>query len=107
MKYFTIMDDNFAHTVVYFVKAIDKNDALEKYAINVIGAQRTSNNKWYVKDYGNIKYDKYYSSTDELINGEMKVGVNKERRVEIMEIDFDPEAECQEIFCSKEKEIEN
>lgn len=103
MRYYSILHDYIAHTILYFVKADSEEEALEKFAMEEIGAVKKDNNIWYSKDESDSSKDKYYENVYDLVKGEMVI--RKEDRFEIIEIDFDSEADVQEIFCSREKII--
>jgi len=103
MKYYSILEDYIAHTVMYLVRADSEAEALEKFAVDNVDAEKLDSGRWHVRDHRNSGKDKYYDNVYDLTMGEMVF--RKEDRFEIMEVDFDPDKDCQEIFCSREKKI--
>jgi hypothetical protein len=103
MKYFTIMIDDIAHTAVYLIRASTKKEALEKFSIAETGAEKLEDGSFIVHDYGDSKYDEYYKTIDELVEGHWR---KSSQRFEVLEIDLDLTKDVQGIFCSKEKPIQ-
>jgi hypothetical protein len=103
MKYFTILLDDNAHTAFYLVKANTEEEALEVFTLNQVTGCEKKQGAWIIKDFGDSKYDKTFFSIDEIINKYWKTTT---QRFEIQEIDFKPEIQVQEVFCSIEKDYD-
>lgn len=101
MKYYSILMDDPAHTVVYMVRADSMQDALEKFTLSETSAELGSDGRWVVRDLGDNKYDEYFDDLNDLVD---KYWKNSTERFETIEIDFDVSKDVQEVFCSKDKQ---
>lgn len=101
MKFYSIMLDDIAHTIVYLVHALSEEDALKKFSVSEAGAECLPDGKWIIRDYGDESYNEYFDDIKHLVNDYWS---KKSIRFEIQEIKIDFKKEVQGIFCSKEKE---
>jgi len=103
MRNFIVLDDNIAHTAIFLVKAENKKEALEKYVVGQLSVEKKSSTEWFVRDYGNSKFNKTYKSLEEFIKEEYSHLPSF--RLEIKEVSIDPNNDMQLIFLSDEKKI--